>query len=353
MSPLVSIVLPVYNCEKYLRECIDSILAQTYGTWELLIIDDGSTDASPNICDEYARSETRIKVFHQSNSGVSYSRNTGIEASSGQFIVFCDSDDYLEPEYLETLLQTARDHPSYEHIWCCFQTVSGSDRENARPNYVLHDPVSFYSVKEIMTLHAMWLDTSPWNKLFNANIIKQNHLRFAENLSLGEDFLFNLSYLDCSSQQRIAVIAQPLYNYRLRKEDSLGTKYRVDLFEIYKHLNNQCHLYLNKWNVPPSQWNLQYNNEFYMYEKVFRNNMRAPEKTKAEKIRLNSTLMRENTFRKILRTRTCFVHPLYLWAYRSGNYDYVLIVDCLVRFKHFLLQYIHNFKVVYLKKSNK
>lgn len=342
MSPLVSIVLPVYNCEKYLRECIDSILAQTYNTWELVIIDDGSTDASPNICDEYARSETRIKVFHQSNSGVSYSRNTGIEASSGQFIVFCDSDDYLEPEYLETLLQTARDHPSYEHIWCCFQTVSGSDRENARLNYVLYDPVSFYSIKDIMTLHAMWLDASPCNKLYRVEIITQNHLRFPENLSLGEDFLFNLSYLDCSSTQRIAVIAQPLYNYRLREEDSLDTKYRADLLEIYKFLNEQCRLYLNKWNVPSSQWNLQRNNEFYMYEKVFRNNMRAPERTKAAKIRLNSTLMRDNTFQTILRARTCFVHPLYLWAYRSGNYYCVFLVDCLVKLKQFIVHSIHN-----------
>lgn len=342
MRPLVSIVLPVYNCERYIRECIDSILAQTYNTWELVIIDDGSTDASPNICDEYAQSEARIKVFHQSNNGVSYSRNIGIEASSGQFIVFCDSDDYLEPEYLETLLQTARDHPSYEHIWCCFQTVSGSDRENARPNYVLHDPVSFYSVKDILTLHAMWLDASPCNKLFSAEKLMQNHLRFPEDLSLGEDYLFNLSYLDCSCKGKIAVISQPLYNYRRRKEDSLDTKYRSDLLEIYKHLNEQCRYYLKKWNISPSQWNLQYDNEFYMYEKVFRNNMRAPEKTKAEKIRWNSTLMRDNTFQTILKSRTCFVHPLYLWAYRSGNYYCVFLVDCLVKLKQFIVHCIHN-----------
>lgn len=350
MSPLISIVLPVYNCEKYLRECIDSILAQTYNTWELLIIDDGSTDASPNICDEYARSESRIKVFHQSNNGVSYSRNIGIEASCGQYIVFCDSDDYLEPEYLETLLKTAQDYPTYEHIWCCFQTVSGSKHEDAKPNYVIHTPVSLFSVEDIMTLHAMWLDANPWNKLYKTEKLKRNHLRFPEDLSLGEDFLFNLSYLDCSYKGKIAVLAQPLYNYRLRKEDSLGAKYRANLLQIYKYLNDQCRHYLKKWNVPSSQWNLQYNNEFYMYEKVFRNNMRAPQKTKAEKIRLNSTLMRENTFQEILRTRTCFVHPLYLWAYRSGNYLCVLFVDCLVRFKQFLALRFHKFNVAQLKQ---
>jgi len=99
-TPIISIIVPVYNAEKYLRRCIDSIIAQTFTDWECLLVDDGSTDESPNICDEYATKDSRIKVFHKVNEGVSSARNIGIDNAKGRFVTFVDADDSIMHNYL-------------------------------------------------------------------------------------------------------------------------------------------------------------------------------------------------------------------------------------------------------------
>lgn len=105
-EPLISIIVPVYNTEKYLSKCIESILAQTYTNFELILVDDGSPDRCPGICDEYAEKDTRIKVIHKENGGVSSARNCGLDIASGEYIGFVDSDDYIEPEMYEKMLHT-------------------------------------------------------------------------------------------------------------------------------------------------------------------------------------------------------------------------------------------------------
>ncbi len=107
MSPLITVIIPVYNTEEYLRSCLDSIINQTYRNLEILVIDDGSTDLSPAICDTYAELDSRVQVIHKENQGVSASRNLGIEMATGDYISFIDSDDWLESE-------------SYEHLISCF-----------------------------------------------------------------------------------------------------------------------------------------------------------------------------------------------------------------------------------------
>ncbi len=104
----VSVIVPIYKTEKYLRRCVDSILAQTYGNLEVILVDDGSPDHCPEICDDYARQDDRVKVIHQINQGVSAARNAGIKAATGGWIQFVDSDDWLEPDYTEKLIETTR-----------------------------------------------------------------------------------------------------------------------------------------------------------------------------------------------------------------------------------------------------
>lgn len=101
--PLISVIVPVYNSEKYLKNCIDSVFSQTYQNWELVLVDDGSSDASGEICDYYSRSDKRVKVIHQNNAGVSAARNTGIETACGQYIMFIDSDDSITEDCIEIL----------------------------------------------------------------------------------------------------------------------------------------------------------------------------------------------------------------------------------------------------------
>lgn len=334
---MVSIIVPAYNCIKSLEYCARSIQQQTYTDFELILVDDGSIDGSGKLCDKFAAADSRIKVIHKPNGGVSSARNVGIDAATGEYVTFCDSDDYLEPDYLENLVQAAESNPDCGHIWCCFQTVTGYQKENAAPNYISEESVLYYTLKDYMTLHEMWLDTGPWNKLYTAKIVKESGLHFSEDLSLGEDWLFNLAYIDASENDRIAVITKPLYNYMRGNDESLDSKYREDLLDIYRRLNDTCLHYLWEWKLPAEQIEKFYNSRFYLYEKVLRNTMRAPDKTKREKIKWNSTFMRSKEFQEALQTRTCFVHPLYLFSYCSGNFNNVLFADRMVAIKRALI----------------
>ena len=188
-----------------------------------------------------------------------------------------------------------------------------------------------------MSLHEMWLDAEPWNKLYRTDIVQTAKVRFPEDLSLGEDWLFNLAYIDASANEKIVVVTKPLYNYMRGNDESLDSKYRKDLLDIYRRLNDTCLSYLRKWKLPTEQIEKFYNSRFYLYEKVLRNTMRAPDKTKREKMKWNSTLMQSDEFKASLQTRKCFIHPLYLFAYRSGNFSNVLLADQMVAIKRALL----------------
>lgn len=330
---MVSIVVPVYNCTKSLNCCIQSIMQQTYPGWELVLVDDGSSDGSGELCDRLAADDEQIRVIHKSNGGVSSARNAGIDAAIGECITFCDSDDYLEPDYLASLLQTAESNPDCGHIWCCFQTVTGYQRENAVPNYSAAETVQRYTLQDYMTLHEMWLDAGPCNKLYRSDIIKSSGVRFPEDLSLGEDWIFNLAYIDASENGRIAVITKPLYNYVRGNDESLDSKYRSDLLDIYRRLNNACLTHLQKWGVSDAQMAKFFDSRFYLYERVLRNTMRAPNKSLSEKMRWNNAFLRSTEFREALEARECFVHPLYLRAYKSGSYRMVLFLNHLHKWK--------------------
>ena len=330
---MISIIVPVYNSGQALEHCIHSIQRQTYTDFELILVDDGSSDGSAELCDKLAAENANIQVIHKPNGGVSSARNAGIDAAKGEYITFCDSDDYLEPDYLENLVQTARSNPDCGHIWCCFQTVTGYQKENAVPNYVSAEPILYYGLIDYMTLHEMWLDAGPCNKLYQSRIIKEAGLRFLEDLSLGEDWLFNLAYIDASANDRIAVVTKPLYNYVRGNNDSLDSKYRRDLLDIYRRLNADCLSHLKKWNASPEQMEKFYNSQFYLYERVLRNTMQAPNQTKQEKIEQNSAFMQTKEFKNVMDARTCYVHPLYLAAYKSGNFANVLRIDWLYKIK--------------------
>lgn len=334
---MVSIIVPAYNCIKSLECCVGSIRQQTYTSFELILVDDGSADGSGELCDKFAAEDTRIRVIHKPNGGVSSARNAGIDAVTGEYITFCDSDDYLEPDYLETLVQAAEANPDCGHIWCCFQTVTGYQKENAAPNYTYAKSLLRYTLQEYMSLHEMWLDAEPWNKLYRTDIVQTAKVRFPEDLSLGEDWLFNLAYIDASANEKIVVVTKPLYNYMRGNDESLDSKYRKDLLDIYRRLNDTCLSYLRKWRLPTEQVEKFYNSRFYLYEKVLRNTMRAPDKTKREKIKWNSTFMQSDEFKESLQARKCFIHPLYLFAYRSGNFNNVLLTDWMVAVKRALL----------------
>ena len=186
-NPKVSVIVPVYNVEKLLQRCIDSILVQTFTDFELLLIDDGSKDKSGEICDEYAAKDARIRVFHKQNGGVSSTRNLGIDEAKGKYIAFVDSDDFLDNDYFEQLVRQDGDL-----IFCGFKSAGGKPHQFVYPNRVVVDD-------EIGSCMAEYLaDTPvgvPWSKLFKSELLKQSGLRFEESLFWGEDHVFVMNFL--------------------------------------------------------------------------------------------------------------------------------------------------------------
>lgn len=202
---MISIVIPVYNSECYLVECLDSVLSQTFVDFEVLLINDGSTDNSGEICERYVKKDTRFKVFHQKNSGVSAARNVGIENAKGEWITFVDSDDYIEENFLHCFFKTQNN---------CQLVMQGA-RKVKRKEVSLFFSYNncVYTLEEILRKYEMFPYFSmPWSKMFRSDILKKYNLRFDKCLTWGEDTLFVVSYLKYC--ERIKTVSSINYSYR-------------------------------------------------------------------------------------------------------------------------------------------
>lgn len=200
--PKVSIIVPVYKAEKYLNRCIDSIIAQTFTDWELLLIDDGSPDRSGDICDEYAKKDTRIRVFHKKNGGVSSARNLGLDNVQGEYVTFVDSDDWIDVNTFKV----------------CFSQIETYDldilqfsytRDEKQLGNVLDFEFHVCTLKKYISEKRLLLCV--WGTIFSVDVIKQNYIRFNEKMKLAEDQLFVFSCLELSN--RIMRIPNILYYY--------------------------------------------------------------------------------------------------------------------------------------------
>lgn len=206
-SPEISVIVPVYNTAKYLRRCVDSILAQTFTDFELLLINDGSKDNSGTICDEYTEKDSRVRVFHKPNGGVSSARNVGLDNAKGEWIYFIDSDDIIIPDALETFLSAAVNTDlvisEYQYIFSngkkYFGLVSGD-------GYFEGDQM----IKKVSDIHWMYWATL-CNKIYRRPIIEESHLLFDEKISYNEDMIFNFEYLTHISSFR--TIKEVTYSY--------------------------------------------------------------------------------------------------------------------------------------------
>lgn len=199
---MISFIVPIYNAEKLLSRCIDSILAQTYHDWELLLIDDGSHDGSEVICDEYAQNDARIKVFHKSNGGVSSARNYGLDVASGDYICFVDADDTIDKNYLHDLITNA----DADLVMCGFRSSLGV-HYLPKAEYISEDSLRDRA-SEIVRSKAIYV---PWIKLLKRSIIEEHQLRFDTKLRLGEDTTFVYLYLSfCKS---VRFVSNESYNY--------------------------------------------------------------------------------------------------------------------------------------------
>ena len=211
---MISLIIPVYNIEQYLRECLDSIVVQTCRDFEAILIDDGSTDSSGEICDEYAKKNANFIVTHQKNAGVSSARNKGLELANGEYIVFVDSDDYLESTFLDII---SREMGSYDLLFY------GDTYHYQDGNIRTHQPFpSESSDRKSVEDRILAFKRSDdgyeyfgytWNKVFRIDIIKKHSIRFIEGLSLREDEIFTAEY--CRYINTLKVISSPVYHYHV------------------------------------------------------------------------------------------------------------------------------------------
>lgn len=227
--PKISVIVPVYNTEQYLHRCIDSILAQTFTDFELLLIDDGSKDSSGRICDEYALKDSRIRVFHKKNGGVSSARNLGLDNAKGEWISFVDSDDWVENKYIEELFSNGQ----FDFV-ACYYKAEDWDTWVSQP----FDNCSYYgnNIHKCLNLNIKRMVYNVC-KLFNNEIIKENHIRFDTVISYGEDTIFTFEYL--AHVKSIKTISSALYHYEYSTPNSL-TK-QESQWQIYSYtINKMC-----------------------------------------------------------------------------------------------------------------
>ena len=227
---MVSIVVPVYNIEQYLHECLDSLAAQTWKDVEIILVDDGSKDKSGDICDVYAKKDRRFRVVHKENGGVSSARNAGILAASGEYLVFVDGDDFIHPKMLEAYMAMADSGKNllceYTSDRCRWESLSGDEWREGKEERDYEDFMALFYRDYI---HA------PFNKLYKMSIVKEHQIFFPPDTDLGEDLLFNLEYFTWS-QGEYQILRCPFYFYRESREGSLSTGYRNDLFELQQKL---------------------------------------------------------------------------------------------------------------------
>lgn len=225
MNEKLSIIVPVYNSEKYLETCISSILNQNYKNIELILIDDGSTDKSKQICMKFKKLDSRIKFISTENRGVSSARNLGIENATGKYVAFVDSDDSVEEniyiEMLKSIEKRCMPIIGYKYV---------DEEGNFLSEKKAYDEEGIFEKKDFFIFCENFIMNFLFNKLFYLDIIIDNNIKFDESLSLGEDLIFVLEYTKYIDF--IEIMNKPLYKYSVSGENSLSRKYRDDFLEI-------------------------------------------------------------------------------------------------------------------------
>ena len=241
--PKISVIVPVYNTEKYLRRCVDSILAQTFTDFELLLIDDGSTDSSGAICDEYAQKDSRVRVFHKENGGVSSARNLGLDNATSEWITFVDSDDWISDSFLANLYITEIDEVD---IVISYANYVGNVGKPNYENYI-EGKHKIELVESLFLKNDLAWQTSPWAKLYKTEICRD--IRFKEGMHIGEDLVFLYSYL--MKCKYFYVFKLTDYNYLI--DDNLTLTRRINKLDeelfFYENIYRILNAFVDRFNI--------------------------------------------------------------------------------------------------------
>lgn len=251
---LISVVVPIYNVEKYIDNCLRSIIRQSYKNIEIILVDDGSTDQSGIICEKYAKLDNRIKVIHKKNEGLGLARNSGLELVSGQYVAFIDSDDFIAEDMIDKLVDSILKN-NVDTVYCGYYEYYNHNLVLSKPCYYSNNIFEGEEITSKILLEM--IGTSPkekndslvsmsvWHALYSTEIIKQNLIKFpSEREYISEDIVFDILYLKCA--KRIMFIEDCLYFYRCNNINSLTHKYKKDEFLMHKKVVDKLNFELSK-----------------------------------------------------------------------------------------------------------
>lgn len=258
-QPFFTLILPIYNVEKYLNRCIDSILTQKFNNYEIILVDDGSPDSCPKICDDWAYKDHRIKVIHKKNEGLGYARNTGLKYATGKYVWFVDSDDSIEHGALKCIYESLNKYNNPDVIFFGHSRINSKGTTEFQ--YLPGLSHNFYSSKESIVNNLLSdfifpdanssskeLCKSAWGCCIKNDTLKKNHIRFiSEREYINEDYYFWIDNFD--KFQNMVFIDEPLYLY-YQNEDSLSLKYLVDRYEKIKKFDKKMLELVKNHNYP-------------------------------------------------------------------------------------------------------
>lgn len=331
---LISIIVPIYNSEKTIKRCIESLLNQTYKNLEIILVNDGSTDKSKEICKFYYNKYSNIKVINKENSGVSSSRNVGINSSKGKYILFCDADDFVELDWCYSLYENIKKEE-------CELSICGYSSYNEKMNLEkinIYDEnlyCSYIYPKEFIKLRKKSMLNSVWNKMFIADIIKLNNIKF-KDIALGEDTIFVLNYI-CKIK-KISIINKSLYNYLSCNSQSLSKKYNKDLYYCYKSIFDSIKNLAEVSGLKPNEYYQEY------YTSYFKAMIAVLENTENElntdsfykKIRYNTKIINDIDFKKSIKYANLEdYNKSYLLALKSRIYIVLYLFKKLYKLKNY------------------
>lgn len=248
MRPTISIIMPVYNVERYISKSIESVLNQTFKDFELLIVDDGSPDNSVNIAEEYAQKDDRIRIFKKDNGGLSDARNYGFKYAKGEYIYFMDSDDYIEDELLEKSINSIK-CSNAEVVLFGYHIDFVDDKEMVYATRKISHKSGVFSKMNLAEINVnddfLHMMGYAWNKIYNKKFLDENNVSFEKGTSLIEDILFNEVVF--TNIEKLVIIDDHLYHYIQRKRMTLGSTFYSNSYSLKMRAINARENILVKW----------------------------------------------------------------------------------------------------------
>lgn len=313
MNELISIIVPVYNAEKTLERCISALIGQTHQNIEIILVNDGSKDRSLEICHCFAEKDSRILVIDKPNGGVSSARNAGLDAAKGEFVMFCDSDDWAEPNWCEELLS----HHKENCLIMCGFYVEGSQ------TYVPHEiraagEAELYARKEFYKLKLCGFN-APWNKIYSASVIRAERLRFKEELTNGEDYLFVLQYLTFITGN-ILFLNKCVFHYEWPREYSLSRKVPDDYLKQCCLLCNSVFEQIVRLGFESKVGYQQISTDFYNeFQKIVLSTIHDEQLGAKDKIKKMTAIMTTPEYQRCAVQAHISSNPVYSYLCRRKN----------------------------------